>query len=366
MKRCLLLPLTLSGLIFTAGRSLAQHPGQAGQDSVTRLLRVYEDNDGINLYGQPTDDAYTNGTRIDLYYIPQQRPQGLLGRFGLRAGSASSDVYSWGIMQLMYTPMDYTQTGFQSNDYPYSGAIVATHGRYSYNAAEKYDLQTELTFGALGPVSLAHQTQSIVHRITGFLQPMGWNTQYRNAPLLNLTLTGEKQLAAAGEIFQVIGGGRVFAGTMQNGASLYPLILFGKMNPYFGGPFSQYTTSRRAGGRKRWQVWFFAKPELQYFFSNALLEGGMFTRDQNVLKPGDQQPAPGAVSAPAEASATTVAPAPAVVSSPALQHWVGNLSFGSVLTHGHFSISVAQNVGSATMKGLYCHDVGNISLYFGW
>jgi len=100
-------------------------------------------------------------------------PHGLLGKFGLSAGAGSVDIYSWGLMQLMYTPLDYTQTAYQPNDYPYSGALVVTHGRYSYNAEKKYDLQTELVMGALGPVSLARQTQSLVHHLTGYLQPMG-------------------------------------------------------------------------------------------------------------------------------------------------------------------------------------------------
>src|ERR1700744_2737495 len=127
MKRSLLFSLLLSGLMLVSARSTAQFQTAVHKDSVTRLFRVYEDNDGINIFGQSTDDAYTNGTRLDLFYLPAHRPHGLLGKLAPRAGDSSIDIYGWGVMQLMYTPLDITQSTYQSNDYPYSGAIVATH-----------------------------------------------------------------------------------------------------------------------------------------------------------------------------------------------------------------------------------------------
>lgn len=341
MKRSLLFPLLLSGLVLAAERSAAQFQRAILKDSVTRLLRVYEDNDGINIFGQSTDDAYTNGTRIDLFYQPARRPHGLLGRLAPGAGEGSIDVYGWGIMQLMYTPEDMSKTAYQSNDYPYSGAIIATHTRYSYNPVKKYDWQTEIVIGALGPLSLARQTQSAIHQLTGFIQPKGWSTQFDNALLLNVNLTWEKQLAEAGNMLQVIGGAQLYAGTMQNGAAIYPLILIGKMNPYFDGLFSQYSAGRDAYGRKRWQIYFVAKPELQYFQTNALLEGGIFSGNQTWQK-NNGSPVP------------------------VLRHWIPMLAYGGVLSHGNCSVSFLQNVSSTTLKGLYCHDWGNVSLYFGW
>jgi len=346
---------------------MAQFQAAAGKDSITRLFRVYEDNDGINIFGQSTDDAYTNGTRLDLFYQPAHRPHGILGKFGLGAGAGSLDIYSWSITQLMYTPMDYSQTTFQSNDYPYSGAIFVTHGRYSYNPVKKYAFQTEIVMGALGPVSLAHQTQSIVHHLTGYMQPEGWNTQFRNAPLLNLNWTAEKEIAAAGRSLQIIAGGQVYAGTMQNGATIYPLIIFGKMNPYFDGLFGQYTAGRAPNGKKNWLFYFLAKPQLQYYLTNALLEGGIFTHNPNVPKTAvskPSQPVAAAQTQPSSASFSQEPPPQTTI--PGLNHWVTALSYGGVVTHGNFSISIVQNVSSSTMKQLYCHDVGNISLYFGW
>lgn len=371
MNRSLLFSLLFSGLALAPAHPQAQTFSAARKDSVTRILRVYEDNDGINIFGQSTDDAYTNGTRIDLFYQPAHRPHGLLGVLAPRAGNGSIDVYGWGIMQLMYTPLDISQSNFQSHDYPYSGAIIATHTRYSYNPVKKYDLQTELVMGALGPLSLAHQTQSVIHHLTGFIQPMGWSTQFHNAFLLNVNLTAEKQLAEAGGTLRIIGGGQLYAGTMQNGAAIYPLILLGKMNPWFDGFFSQYMAGRDASGRKRWQLYFFAKPQLQYFLTNALLEGGIFTTNPNLQalnKPAASQASASgtttqAQTPPQQSSYTPPQPPPTI---PALQHWIPTFAYGGVLSSGNFSITFTQNVSSATLKGLYCHDWGNVSLFFGW
>jgi hypothetical protein len=357
MKRYLLLSL----FILSIGRTSAQYRPAAGE-GVTRLFRVYEDNDGINAFGHSTDDAYTNGTRLDLFYRPAHRPHGLLGRWAPQAGDSSIDVYGWGLMQLMYTPKDISQTDFQPDDYPYSGAIIATHTRYSYNPIKRYDWQTELVMGAIGPVSLAHQTQSIVHRLTGFMQPMGWGTQFRNALLFNVNITGEKQLAAEGDAVRIIGGGQVFAGMMQNGASVYPLILIGRTNGYFNGTFSQYTGYDREG-RKEWQIYFLVKPQLAYFLTNALLEGAPFTTNPNLRGSPDNKPTGPQASAARNAQQPPPPPPPA---APALQPWVGSLSFGTVLSHGNFGLSFLQNISSATLKRLYSHEVGNVSLYFAW
>ncbi|HLZ86888.1 MAG TPA: lipid A-modifier LpxR family protein [Puia sp.] len=362
MNRSLLILFFLSGLTLVTVRPMAQYRATTYKDSVTSLLRVSEDNDGINIFFQSTDDAYTNGTRLDYFYKPGRRLHGLLGRWAPGAGEGSVDIYSWGLMQLMYTPNDMSQTVYQPNDYPYSGALVATHTRYSYNPVKKYDLQTEVVMGALGPLSLAHQTQSLVHRLTGFNQPMGWGTQFHNALLLNVNLTAEKQIAAAGQFLRIIGGGQVYAGTMQNGVAIYPLILIGKMNPYFDGLFSQYTSpGRDERGRKKWQFYFLAKPELQFYLTNALLEGGIFTTNPN-KKSSDNKNIP----QPVSTGYSQQPPPPPPPSIPSLQRLVSSFSYGGVLSHGGFAISFVQNVSSTTLKGLYCHDFGNVSLYFGW
>lgn len=59
------------------------------------------------------------------------------------------------------------------------GALIAETGR-------RLD-QLELTPGVVGPASLAEQTQTFVHEVTGALEPRGWDTQLKNEPGVVLT-----------------------------------------------------------------------------------------------------------------------------------------------------------------------------------
>ena len=130
MKRILLLFIIIGEGLMT-GRAVAQTLQAAKNDSITRMIRLYEDDDYINFWGCGTDNAYTNGSRIDYFYQLPYHPHGLLGRWALQAGDSSIDIYGWGVMQVMYTPNNIVRTDWQPNDYQYAGALVATHSRYS-------------------------------------------------------------------------------------------------------------------------------------------------------------------------------------------------------------------------------------------
>jgi hypothetical protein len=313
---------------------------------ITHLLRIYEDDDFINIWGEGTDNAYTNGTRIDYFYQRPQPSHSILDKWMPGAGDSTTDIYSWGAFQIMYTPDDITNPAYQPNDYPWSGALVASHARYSYNPKKHYDIQTELVMGVLGPAAEDQLTQTMVHRMIHYLKPAGWDRQYRNDLLLNVNLTAEKQLVAWGSALRILGAGQLYGGTMQNGAAIYPVILLGKMDPYFNGFISQYTS--RTHGRKHWQAYFVAKPEMQLFLTNAVLQGGLFTTNPNLQTP--------------------TGPSKEIARQPyhPLQNWVGSLAFGGVVTYGGVGLSFTQTTSAATLKGLYCHSWGNISLYFGW
>lgn len=306
-------------------------------DSVSHMIRFYEDDDFMNIWFNGSDDSYTNGTRIDYFYQPAHGSRLFADSWMPRAGAGGVDIYSWGAMQIMYTPDNIIDSGYQPNDYPWSGALIATHTRYSYNAEKEYDLQTELVLGVIGPAALARQTQTLVHRVEDYYMPRGWAHQFANDLLLNVNFTAEKQLASIGSAVNIIGCGQLFAGTMQNGASLYPLIMIGKMNPYFEGLISQFTSPGKENGRRRSQLYFFLKPQLQFYLSNALLQGGPFTSKPNISQPYHS-----------------------------LQPFIPSFTYGVNASCGRWGASFSQIISAATMRGLYCHNYGNLSLFFCW
>ena len=347
------------------------------QDAPIRLLRIYEDNDFINMYGRGTDNAYTNGTRIDLFYTKKRPSRFFIDRSMPKAGDSSIDVFGWGIMQIMFTPDNLATPVYQADDYPYSGALFATHTLYSYNPVKKYDFQTELILGVMGPASLAEQTQRLVHKIINYQQPEGWGNQLGTDVLVNIHFTVEKQLAALGSstgspkapVAELIGGSQVFYGTMLNGVTLYPLVRVGLMNPYFQGYMSQYTSggsnatggSHVTGKHRKIQAYLIFKPEAQLIFTNALLDGALFTDGHTTSSDGGKESGKG--TAPQATTAAATEEAATTPSHGGLRHMVYTMNYGATIVAGHFSISFTQSTTTALMKGLYDHEVGNISLY---
>lgn len=332
----------------------APHDGRTTSDTPTRIFRIYEDNDFINIRGRGTDDAYTNGTRLDYFYMPKHPPKWFIDRAMPKAGDSSVNAYGWGVMQLMYTPDDITDPNYQPNDYPWSAALVATHTLYSYNPSKKYDFQTELELGVIGPAALGRQAQTAVHGMIQYIKPLGWSHQFHNDVLANVNFTAEKQLAGNGSSLEFIAGGKASAGTMMNSLTLYPMLRFGKMNPYFQGFFRQFASAgRNSRHKKNWQFYFICRPEVQFIFTEAVLQGGVFTTNPNLDGSSNTQKPQQA----APVKAQPYHPIQDVV-------WASNI--GAVASIGDFSISFNQNSSTAMMKGLYWHEYGNISLYFGW
>ena len=311
------------------------------QQGVTRLFRVSWDDDFFNYAGKGSDRAYTDGTRFELFYTKKKPSRFFIDRVMPKAGDSSINILGWGLVQLMLTPNDIAETNFQPNDYPWSGALFVTHTFYSYNEQKKYDFQTEINVGVTGPASLAGQTQDFVHRLIHYQRPKGWHNQFGNSPLLNISFTAEKQLADYNKFIEVIGGGQVFAGTATNGVELFSLIRIGKMTPYFKGFMKQYS-----GPKKKIQFYFIVKPQVYWMLTSALLQGGINSSKPNeiIAKDGIQ---------------VSEAYHP-------MNHVVSSFSFGPVLAMGHFTISSAQTITSAWMKGLYKQTYGNLSFYYSW
>ncbi|HWK04153.1 MAG TPA: lipid A deacylase LpxR family protein [Puia sp.] len=319
--------------------TITQSYSQTG--APTHLFRASWDDDYFNFYGKGTDRAYTDGTRLELIEAKQKTPAFLLDRIMPEAGDSSINLYSWSITQLMFTPNNISKASFQPNDYPWSGALFASHTLYSYNEKKKMDIQTELVLGVMGPWAMAGQMQTMVHHMIHYIKPMGWDNQYRNNLLLNINITGEKQVAQYGNSIEVIAGVHAAAGTMINELAVYPIIRIGKMTPYFKGYISQYTRSKK----QKVQFYFIVKPQLEWVLSNSLLEGGVLPKRSHPVdvKEGGQ---------PEEYHP--------------LNHVVPSFAYGPVLSLGNFSMSATQTVASAWMKGLYGNQYGNISFYYSW
>ena len=337
-------------LLFQLFYFIPQTIVNAQTEKSGKLLRVYEDNDYLNIRGKGTDKAYTAGTRLDIFYHPKKRLW-MIPRF--LTGDKANNIYEgeWGLMQMLFTPNNISVTYFQPKDYFYSGALFVMHSLYCYNPSKHFSFKTELLAGIRGPAAFGEQTQTFIHRMIHYTLPQGWNNQLKNSPLANINLTLEKQLASNNNWVELIGGAKVLAGTLQNGLSFYPIIRFGLMNGYFNGYFSQFsgTRKKRASNNNKIQAYFIVKPEMQFVLDNSLIEGGVFAKTPNIKL------------ADGSSTSSSVATDCSVKS---INHLVYSIGYGAVVTTGKLGLSFIQNASTESKKGTYSHEVGNLSIYF--
>ena len=314
------------------------------REAYQHMLRVYEDNDIINLPGKGTDRGYSNGTRLDYFFIKEKPARFFLNCIMPKAGDSCINTYGWGIMQIIITPRNILKRIPDRNDYPYSGALFATHSLHSTNPIKKYNWQTKWMIGVMGPPSLAKEAQKLAHHVVGYIQPGGWDYQLKTDPLLNVSVAAEKQLFHINRTIEFIGGAQGFAGTAMNGASVYTLLRFGKMAPYFNGYLSQYTTKK--GSKSRLQLYGTICPSVEWEISNALIDGGIFNRcNEPVLPVNNTEPD---------------------METRVRKRIIGKIDFGLVISSGRLCISFMQTTTTPIIKGAGKQEIGNISLYLAW
>lgn len=88
--------------------------------------------------------------------------------------------------QSMYTPEDYMRSGLIEDDRPYAGLLYvgsSWNRRRPLPTPGRDVLDTrEVTFGVIGPLSLAEQSQDLVHELIGEETFQGWDHQLQNEP----------------------------------------------------------------------------------------------------------------------------------------------------------------------------------------
>lgn len=305
----------------------------------THMFRIYEDNDAMNVGGKRTDQAYTAGTQLSVFYQKDRRSTFFLDRWMPAAGDSSINTFGWSIMQMIFTPRNLRRKVPEKNDYFYSAGLFATHSLHTSNPVKKYAFQTELMMGIMGPPALGKQAQTLIHDMIHVQRPLGWDTQLKTDLLLNVNFAAEKQLASYSKAFEWIGGAEFFGGTALNGGTAYMLIRVGRMTPYFNGLITQYT----AGRNNRWQLYGIIRPAAELTLTNALLEGGMFADNSHYTNEGAKRP-----------------------KGPDNNKVIAMLDYGIVLAIGKLSLSFTQRTMSPMLKGRTSHQVGNLSAYFAW
>jgi len=334
MRRAL--RLLLVGIIFFSNAY-----GQ--QDSLysKKMVRVYEDNDLLNIIGTPGDKGYTNGTRLDFFYRKKHASRFFVDRWLPKAGDGAVNTFSWSLMQVMFTPQDIAAVHPDVKDWPYAGALYMTHALHSANPVKKFSFQSEVVAGVMGPAALTAPFQRFIHRNIGSARPEGWNYQNPTDVLLNFNFTAEKMFWHFKQWLDVTGGAQGMAGTMLDGASVYTQVRIGLMSPYFNCLISQYVKPFAA--LRPLQVYLVARPALDWIGYNAILDGGVFAGKSDYYKQnegGDPE---------------------------RINHAITRrMDVGIVFSYGNISCSFTQTILPRLVKDFSHQTVGNLSLNIGW
>ena len=320
--------------------SLLSSWSSEGQDSSYRhMVRIYEDNDLIKVFGATSDKGYTNGTRLDYYYVKRHDSRFFLYKMMPKAGKQSVNTFGFSLTQTMFTPEDLTATEPNVSDWPYTGALTLSHSLHSSHPRKKYNLQTEVVAGVMGKAALAEQFQKVVHKLINSGEPQGWDKQFPTDVLLNLNVSLEKMLWQYRGMLEVMGGGQAMVGTMTDGVSIYGQVRLGKMLPYFDGLLQQY--SRPFQMKNKLQLYLVARPSIEWIGYNAVMEGGIFAGKSEYYREAEQRVSPN-------------------------RSISRRLDLGLVLSYGPVSFSFTQRIMPRLVDGLNHERLGNISLYVAW
>lgn len=178
-----------------------------------------------------SDNNYTNGfgvswvsAELDTYDDDRFVSQwGRLWSFlPFVADEGYSTYASWTLAQEMHTPDDITIPNPPEDDQPYAGVLYVDNLLYARK--DRWAHAWQLKLGVVGPASQADDLQKAVHDVVGGDEPMGWEAQLSDEPVINIGYT-VAHLAAAGPAGQsaewrVVPVGTAGLGTYFTGAGV--------------------------------------------------------------------------------------------------------------------------------------------------
>lgn len=144
-----------------------------------------------------SDNNYTNGLGVSWVSADTARYDkdsfvrrwGELWSFLPFVGDDGYRTYAaWALAQEMHTPDDIQLADPPTDDQPYAGVLVLDSAVYA--KSERATHAWQLRLGVVGPASQAEHVQKGFHKVIGGNEPMGWDRQLPNEPILNAEYTG--------------------------------------------------------------------------------------------------------------------------------------------------------------------------------
>jgi hypothetical protein len=281
MRRILLI------VVLLAPTLLAQMPRQQ------RSVLFYWENDSLgSVYGEGTDDDYTNGLRLAIgspgEHAWAERLKELYCRKGKLCDAIRQDTaVSYAFGHQFYTPRRITIARDQPLDRPWAGFmyLAATLQLSEENTQHAFEGQ----LGILGQGAGAQYVQSRWHQLIGSPNdPAGWHHQLKNEPVINLYYKYSRRYTSTRLPYTDL---VVSPGGSLGTFAIYPSLSGTVRAGYHitGFPVLQTQEVPRArrldsGGdaRARTEAYVMAGADARYVLHHATLDGGFFRNGPSV------------------------------------------------------------------------------------
>ncbi len=218
------------------------------------------------------NDVFTLDLTMDQYYSSGIYPE---VRMLLDSNKKAKKIRSYKLNHRIYTPYWIGHSRLEQIDRPYAGIISGSITNEYYFHTNKY-LRAELELGWLGPGVRMGQQQSTWHRWFGMPQPMGWQYQIEDTPVVNLYLNYIQPLYSSYR-FEVSSQSNLSMGTVYNNFRQSLVIRTGELRPIHQSSYvaSSLGRKRKERQQKTEEFYFFYSPGVEYVLYNATLQGGL-------------------------------------------------------------------------------------------
>ncbi len=188
-------PVLLAGAVFAQDAKPAPEPPPPQKAGT---LSFVLEND---MLFANADRHYTNGVHMSWLTAPGAEPEWLGNAFReLPLFFDTKDLrFELALGQSMYTPRDISLVNPPPTDRPYAGWLYLNAGVISETKSHLDQFQVGI--GIVGPASFAEQSQKAVHEAINSRRPMGWDSQLKTEPTLQLNYQRAWRRVAEPEFF---------------------------------------------------------------------------------------------------------------------------------------------------------------------
>jgi lipid A 3-O-deacylase len=166
-----------------------------------------------------------------------------------------------------YTPTSITADHILYGDRPYTAGLMLNSFAITTVGEKKQRWISSLSLGMLGRKAGGEWMQRGIHEALDNVQPEGWQYQLKNNPIINYSVTHERNLFLSPDHFSVSTLGSVSVGTLMDKADLGVYLMAGNFNGTYG-----------VANRKKFRVHIYANPMASFIAYDATLQGGPFTK----------------------------------------------------------------------------------------